>query len=138
MNENILLPLSEDETVAVVLGAISAGLPTELTGEVARVSMLEFLCGKTEGVYMLRVHGFSMFPEIRSGDVLIVDTHAVAELGRPVCAYVNGEYTLKRARRDTGGKLRLIASGGRIAHDIDERDDFLTVGKITHVVKKIF
>ena len=128
---------SNDDRMFLLLGAISCGVPAENAGEITPIKLLEFLTGNTRGVFALAVHGDSMFPEIGSGDVVIVDSNRQARFGEKIVASVCGEYTLKSFKHSSRG-LRLVASNGKFAErKITRNDNFEIVGVVSHVIKKI-
>ena len=126
-----------DDKIFLILGAISAGTPAEITGEITPVKLLEFLTGNTRGVFALSVCGDSMFPEIDAGDVIIVDSNRQAQSGEKIVASVRGEYTLKTFKSSDRG-LRLVASNGKYSErTITRKDNFEIIGVVSHVIKKI-
>lgn len=126
-----------DDRMFLILGAISAGTPAEITGEITQIKLLEFLTGNSSGVFALRVCGDSMFPEIGAGDCVIVDSNRQAKYGEKIVAQIRGEYTLKIYKNSSFG-LRLVASNGKYQpRRITKHDDFEIVGVVSHVIKKI-
>lgn len=127
-----------DPRVFLVLGTISAGVPSDITGEIVQVKLIEHLMeGHKKGVFIIRVHGESMAEEIEDGDVIVVSQNVSPEIGKRIVASVNGEYTLKRFGQK-GKKPRLIASNKKFApREIFENDNFEVFGVVTHVIKKI-
>ncbi len=128
---------STDDRMFLILGAIAAGTPAEISGEITPIKLLEFLTGNSRGVFALRVCGDSMFPEIESGDVVIVDSNRQARFGEKIIASVRGEYTLKTYKNSSRG-LRLVASNGKFpTRQITAKDNFEVLGVVSHVIKKI-
>lgn len=128
---------TNDDNMFLILGAVSCGVPCEITGEITPIKLLEFLTGNTRGVFALRVCGDSMFPEIEAGDVVICDSNRQAKSGEKIVALVRGEYTLKIYKNSSCG-LRLVASNGKYQpRTITRKDNFEIVGVISHVIKKI-
>ena len=88
-------------------------------------------------MFVLRVHGDSMFPEIESGDAVIVNANRCPKFGEKIVALVKGEYTLKSFRH-SGSGLQLVASNGKYQpRKITKKDNFEIVGVVSHVIKKI-
>ena len=128
---------SRDDSLFLILGAISCGKPVGVTGEITQIKLLEYLTGNTRGVFALRVCGDSMFPEIGDGDCVIVDSNRQAKTGEKIIALVRGEYTLKIYKNSSVG-LRLVSSNGKYApRMITKKDEFEIVGVVSHVIKKI-
>ena len=128
---------SNDDRVFLILGAVSCGKPIGVTGEITPIKLLEYLTGNSSGVFALRACGDSMFPDIESGDVVIVDSNREAKFGEKIIARIQGEYTLKIYKNSSDG-LRLVASNGDYTtRKITSRDEFEIVGVVSHVIKKI-
>ena len=126
-----------DDRVFLILGAIPAGTPNGITGEITPVKLLEYLSGDSSGVFVLRVCGDSMFPEISSGDCVVINSNRQPRSGEKIVASVGGEYTLKIYKNSSRG-LRLVASNGNFApRRITRKDDFKIIGVVSHVIKKI-
>ena len=94
---------SDDDRVFLILGAVSAGTPNEITGEITPVKLLEYLSGDSSGVFVLRVHGDSMFPDIGDGDAIVVNSNRQARSGERIVAELKGEYTLKVYKNSSRG-----------------------------------
>jgi DNA polymerase V len=125
------------DRVFLILGAVSAGKPNQITGEIESINLIEFLSGDSRGVFVLRVHGDSMFPEISDGDVIVINSNREPKHGEKIVASVKGEYTLKSYENSSRG-LRLVASNGKYAaRKITRHDDFEVFGVVSHVIKKI-
>ncbi|MDQ3750441.1 MAG: S24 family peptidase [Acidobacteriota bacterium] len=128
---------AKDDGVFLILGAVSCGAPNEITGEITPIKLLEFLSGDSSGVFVLAVHGDSMFPEIQDGDCIVINSNRAPKFGEKIVASVGGEYTLKTYKNSSRG-LRLVASNGKFpTRQITEKDNFETVGVVSHVIKKI-
>ena len=128
---------SKDDRVFLILGAISAGTPSEITGEITPVKLLEYLSGDSSGVFILRVCGDSMFPDIQDGDAIVINSNRQARFGERIVAEVGGEYTLKVYKNSSRG-LRLVASNGKFpTRVICKNDNFKILGVVSHIIKKI-
>lgn len=105
--------------------------------EFKNVKVFEFLSGDSRGMFVLRVRGDSMFPEIEDGDAVVCNSNQQPKFGEKIVALVNGEYTLKSFKHSYLG-LRLVASNGNYREkQITKNDDFQIVGVVSHVIKKI-
>jgi repressor LexA len=91
-------------------GSISAGFPSPAEEELCDVlSIEEYLVGRREAIFLVRVSGDSMTGAgIMPGDVIVVERGAEARHGEIVVAEVDGEWTLKRYQRDRSG-VKLVA-----------------------------
>ena len=128
---------ASDDRVFLILGAISAGTPQEITGEITPIKLLEYLSGDSSGVFVLLVSGDSMFPDINDGDLVVINSNKQPRFGEKIAAEVGGEYTLKIYKNSSRG-LRLVASNGKFpTRVICKNDNFKIVGVVSHVIKKI-
>lgn len=95
---------SSDPTWINVLGRVAAGIPIEAIEEViGREQITEAMA--RSGTYIgLQIHGSSMEPRMREGDVVIVRLQDDCESGDTVVAMVNGdEATCKILQRTPDG-----------------------------------
>jgi repressor LexA len=90
-----------------MLGFVAAGTPIEsVEGNDSITVPDEFI--RRQNTFCLRVRGESMIDEgIRDGDYIIVEGRDVANDGETVVALVNGEATVKKFYRESGGRIRL-------------------------------
>jgi len=90
-----------------MLGFVAAGTPIEsVEGNDSITVPDEFI--RRQNTFCLRVRGESMIDEgIRDGDYIIVEGRDVANDGETVVALVNGEATVKKYYRESGGRIRL-------------------------------
>ncbi len=90
-----------------MLGFVAAGTPIEsVEGNDSITVPDDFI--RRQNTFCLRVRGESMIDEgIRDGDYIIVEGREVANDGETVVALVNGEATVKKFYRESGGRIRL-------------------------------
>ena len=125
------------QRVFLILGAVQCGIPSAITGEIEQINLTEYLSGDSHGVFVLRVHGDSMLPEIADGDCIIINSNRQPKFNEKIVAEIRGEYTLKTYRNTSRG-LQLVASNGKFApRRIRKNDDFKIIGVVSHVIKKI-
>lgn len=119
---------------------VPAGFPVPLDSDERSqdIHILEKLCPHPESCYLINVSGDSMIgADIYDGDIAIVDKskrnpteHEVA-----VCEY-NGEYTLKRFRRDGDIGWLVPANPAYPEIRITPDDNFSVWGTVTYVIHK--
>ena len=94
-----------------VLGTVAAGWPSPAEEELLdTMSLEEFLIGRPESTYMLKVQGDSMVDAgIMPGDMVLVERGVKEKDGDIVIAEVDGEWTMKHYRK-RGRKVCLEAA----------------------------
>ena len=89
-----------------VLGTVRAGLPQPASqdGAFDHISVEDLLIREPNKTAMCHIRGDSMRDAgLLDGDVVVVETHSLAEPGDIVVAAVDGELTVKTLRRDAAG-----------------------------------
>jgi len=88
-----------------MLGSVQAGFPSPAEEELLdTMSMDEFLIGKPEATYLLKVSGDSMIEAgINPGDYVLVEKGGVPKKNDIVIAQVDGEWTMKYFGKDKQG-----------------------------------
>lgn len=93
-----------------VLGRVAAGIPIEAVENIIDTEEITEDLAKTGNFFGLQIHGNSMEPRMKEGDVVIVRQQDDAESGDIVIATVNGnEATCKRLRKYRDG-IELISN----------------------------
>lgn len=93
-----------------VLGRVAAGVPLEAIEDIIDTEEIPEEMAATGEFFGLQIHGDSMEPRMKEGDVVIVRRQDDAESGDVVIATVNGdEATCKRLRKYREG-IELIAN----------------------------
>lgn len=87
-----------------LFGPISAGFAAPVEEQAEEMITLDtFLVGDRSSTFLLRVRGDSMIDAgIFEGDIVIVNRKRTPKLNDIVVGVLDGEYTLKRLRRDKG------------------------------------
>lgn len=136
MKEIYKLNSESEKTILMSAAAfISAGFPCEVTRELERVDLNEFVTRGGEDVFMIRVGGDSMAEEIHSGDWIIVDQALKPENGDIVVFDIDEEFTVKYFRPARGG-LRLVPSNCNFPEiNLSPDDAAAFVGVVTHSFK---
>ena len=93
-----------------VYGRVAAGIPLEMIEDVIDIEEISEDMARTGNFFGLQIHGDSMEPRMKEGDVVIVRQQDDAETGDTVIATVNGtDATCKRLRKYRDG-IELIAT----------------------------
>lgn len=93
-----------------VYGRVAAGIPLEMIEDVIDTEEIPEELAKTGDFFGLQIHGDSMEPRMKEGDVVIVRKQDDAESGDTVIATVNGtDATCKRLKKYADG-IALIAT----------------------------
>ena len=98
-------PVVSDGAVQIkVLGRVAAGIPIEAVTEYIDTEEIPAKMAQSGDYFGLQIHGDSMEPRMREGDVVIVRKQDDAENGDIVIAMVNGsDATCKRLTKYAGG-----------------------------------
>lgn len=133
----------QEETVSAgasfslpLLGPISAGFaaPAEEQAE-EMVTLDDYLVRDKSATFLLRVRGDSMIDAgIQEGDLVIVERGAEPKVNEIVVGVLDGEFTLKRLKRDKG-KYYLQAENPRYP-DLFALEELKTAGVVRGVIRK--
>lgn len=93
-----------------VYGRVAAGVPLEMIEDIIDTEEITEEMAQTGDFFALQIHGDSMEPRMKEGDIVIVRRQDDAESGDTVIATVNGtDATCKRLRKYRDG-IELIAT----------------------------
>ncbi len=117
-------------------GEVAAGFPSPAEEDLCDIlSLDEYLVGRPDTTYLLRVTGDSMIGEgIREGDMVVVEKSRNPGNGDIVIAEVDGEWTMKYFRKE-GQNVWLEAANPKYPPIIPKRDLSLG-GVVTAVIRK--
>lgn len=118
-----------------LLGIAAAGRPIEAVLD-ERVSVPEEMVRKADS-FVLKVSGDSMRDDgILDGDMVIVESRAVADNGETVVAILNGGATIKRFYRERGGRIRLQPANDTMAPMICGEQDLEIRGVVVALLRR--
>jgi repressor LexA len=119
-----------------LLGAVEAGWPSPAEEELLdTMSLEEYLIGRPDSTYMLRVQGDSMVDAgIVPGDMVLVEQGVREKDGDIVIAEVDGEWTMKYYRK-RDGKIYLEAANRRYK-PIMPTDELRVAAVVRAVIRK--
>ena len=140
MKHEVILPESHKTLrLPLYLSSIKAGFPSPADDYIEKkLDLNEYLVKNPPATFFLRVSGDSMKDAcIQNEDLLIVDCSKEPVAENIVVAALDGELTLKRARK-IRGKLFLFAEN--INYEpipINDGSDLIIWGVVTHVIHHI-
>jgi len=138
-SRGIILSRRARSVTLPLVGTVPAGPLSEALENIEEQLVVDPSLVRGENSFALRVHGDSMIEaQIAPGDLAIVRPQATAENGDIVVAMLNGEATLKRFFRESGG-IRLQPENSRLQPIIlrPEDGDLQILGKVTGVVRSL-
>ena len=117
---------------------VEAGFPSPADDYVElSLDLLKYLVDKPHATFCVRVKGNSMEgATIVDGSLLVVDRSRIVKNNDIVIAVINGEYTVKRFRRDKG-KVWLIPE--HAAYEpilVTESMEFIVWGVVTFIINQ--
>ncbi len=130
-SENSITP-----QIPFFLTSVEAGFPSPADDYIEKtLDLNELLITHPAATFFVRVQGESMCDaQIHTGDILIVDRSIEAKNNVIIIAIYNGEFTVKRLRKD-GKQLWLIAENPKYAPlEITEESDFQVWGVVTFII----
>jgi len=136
VRQQVIERVVQHEVELPLAGRIAAGQPLEAVEERETISLGDFTRG--HNTFVLQVKGNSMQDDhILDGDYIIVEQTQVANPGEIVVALVGeGEATLKRFYRESGGKVRLQPANAQMAPIVVPAADVKIQGRVIGVLRK--
>lgn len=124
-----------------VYGRVAAGIPIEMIEDIIDTEEITEELAKTGEFFGLKIHGDSMEPRMREGDVVIVRRQDDAETGDTVIATINGtDATCKRLKKYRDG-IELIATNPSyptmfFANEEIEKKPICIIGRVVELRAK--
>lgn len=130
-DSNMELPL--------VSSGISAGFPSPALDFIdLSIDMNKHLVKHPSATYYGRVSGNSMKDAgIFDGDLLVIDKSLEAENDKIAVCYIDGEFTVKRIRKEKNCIWLIPENESYKPIQVTEENDFLIWGIVTHVIKAL-
>jgi DNA polymerase V len=125
-----------DTRVMMAIASISCGEPQEISTELEKIDLNEFITGGKDGVFLIRAINDSMEHEIRNGDWMTVNRNLSPECGDAVVAYLNGQYLVKDYKPKRNGLFLVPKNPKYPAQKVTADDDFETFGVVTGILRK--
>ena len=137
LSEFIPLRPRSGRTSLLATVAIPAGEAIEITAELERFDLNEYLTTGSAGVFFTIASGDSMETEIFHGDLLIINCNLQPQPGDTIVARIGADYTVKIYSPCRNG-LRLVASNEKYAaRFVNKKEDFTIFGVVTHIVHRL-
>lgn len=108
-SDESVLPQS-DPTWINVLGRVAAGIPIEAIEEVIDREQITEAMARSGSYIGLQIHGASMEPRMREGDVVIVRLQDDCDSGDTVIAMVNGDEATCKILQKTPEGISLLST----------------------------
>ena len=125
--------------IPLFVSRIPAGFPSPADDYLEKhIDLNEHLIEHPASTFLVRVNGDSMVNAgILNGDILVVDRSVRAASGKVIVAILNGEFLVKRFRKQAG-KLFLISENPDYEPtEIAEDSDFEVWGVVVHAIHKV-
>ena len=118
---------------------ISAGFPSPADDfKEVRISLDRELVKNRDATFYARVSGESMVGAgLDDGDLLVIDRSLDPESGKIAVCFVDGEFTVKRIKKEED-RLYLMPENKKYKRiEIKEDNELIVWGIVTYVIKKI-
>ena len=118
---------------------VSAGFPSPADDfKEIRISLDKELIKNKESTFYARVSGDSMVGAgLDDGDLLVIDRSLNPENGRIVICFIDGDFTVKRIKKEKR-KFYLMPENKRYkAIEINEDNELIIWGVVEYVIKKV-
>ena len=118
---------------------VSAGFPSPADDfKEVRISLDNELVKNKEATFYARVSGDSMIGAgLDDGDLLVINRSLNPENGKIAVCLVDGEFTVKRIKKEEG-KFYLIPENKKYKRiQIKEEDELIVWGVVEYVIKKV-
>lgn len=124
------------QTLPLYLSEVPAGFPSPADDYVeSKLDLERLLVKRPAATFIVRARGDSMFPAVKTGDLLIVDRSVKAEDGHIVIAVISGELTVKHLRIREG-KAALVPANPKYPVIIPlPEEEFRLWGVVTYIVR---
>ncbi len=130
---------SETDLSRPVLSGISAGFPSPAADFIdLKMDLNQHLVKHPSATFFGRVSGESMKDAgINDGDLLVIDKSIEPHDGKIAVCFIDGEFTLKRIKKDKEGVWLMPANEKYQPIAINENNDLRIWGVVTYVIKKM-
>jgi DNA polymerase V len=130
---------TETELDIPVLQGISAGFPSPAGDFIDQsIDLNRHLIKHPSATFFGRVKGESMKDAgINEGDLLVIDKSLEPANGKIAVCFMDGEFTLKRIKKDKEGLWLLPANEAFNPIHVTEENDLRIWGVVTYVIKNV-
>lgn len=118
---------------------ISAGFPSPADDfKEIRISLDRELVKNEESTFYARVSGDSMIEAgLDDGDLIVIDRSLNPENGRIAICFVDGEFTVKRIKKEKNKLLLMPQNKKYKPIEIKEENELIIWGIVEYVIKKV-
>ena len=118
---------------------ISAGFPSPADDfKEIRISLDKELVKNKEATFYARVIGDSMVGAgLDDGDLLVIDRSLNPENGKIAICFIDGEFTVKRIKKEKGKFYLLPENKKYEAIELKEENELIVWGLVTFVIKSV-
>ena len=136
-NIDIYSAQTETELEIPVLQGISAGFPSPASDFIDQnIDLNKHLIKHPSATFFGKVNGESMKDAgINEGDLLVIDRSIEPTDGKIAVCFIDGDFTLKRIKKNKKGLCLLPANEEYKPIEITEENDLRIWGVVTHVIK---
>jgi DNA polymerase V len=130
-------PDARPVSIPLYVSRVSAGYPSPAETYVeARIDLNEHLIKHPSFTYIVRATGDSMFPQIKDGDLLVIDRKVEITNGDIVLANVNNEFLVKRFYKYPDGSIELVPDNPEYhPTQLADGNDFEIFGKVSCAIQ---
>ena len=136
LNKNKTTSFSSNKKIKLYTTSISAGFPSPAEDHMdISLDINEYLVKHPSSTFYIYVKGDSMINSgIFDGDLMIVDRSLEVKSNSIVVAVINGEFTVKKIKKDSGN-IYLIPDNKKYKPILlDNSMDFQIWGIVTHTI----
>lgn len=119
---------------------VAAGFPSSVDdSSPEQIDLIEYLVKRPSETFLVRVAGSSMIDAgIFEDDILIVDRSVVPEHGKIVIAAIDGQLTVKRLLRTSGGQSVLMPENPAFSPlEINDQSNIYIWGVVRNVIHAV-
>ena len=118
---------------------ISAGFPSPADDfKETRISLDRELVKNKEATFYARVSGDSMVGAgLEDGDLLVIDRSKNPENGKIAICLVDGEFTVKRIKKEKNGLYLMPENKKYKPIELKEENELIIWGVVEYVIKKV-
>lgn len=119
--------------------SISCGFPSPAQDYIEpSLDLNELLISNPDSTFFGRVQGNSMIEDgYNDGDVLIIDRSLEPKTGQAVCCCLDGEFTIKKIRRENNRLFLVPANKQMKPIEVHPGQEFLVWGVVTYLIKNV-
>ncbi|MDP3398682.1 MAG: translesion error-prone DNA polymerase V autoproteolytic subunit [Bacteroidales bacterium] len=125
--------------VAIAQSPVVAGFPSPAEDHTdIKLDLNKELIKNPSSTFFARVSGESMVEDgVDDGDLLVVDKSAEPTDGALAVCYLEGEFTLKRVKKESDHLLLVPANSKFKPIRVNNGDDFMIWGIVRYLIKKM-